>query len=159
MESNLKLLFKFTFVLLLTFTSHAKESDIALRFVNELQLGKNLKSMGLKVSMATQTFRMVTAEVGADKAKSILNVELEKVIKKYQAEWNENLSLSYLDSFSESELLSILELKQKSPHVKKFISSQSTVGSNMRKRSDDLLNQVVAEAIKNSFTKISSKGS
>ncbi|MBU2881992.1 hypothetical protein KO525_05270 [Psychrosphaera sp. B3R10] len=130
-----------------------------LQFVQELKLGNNLKAMGLKVSLNTETYRIIKSEVGDKKAKEILLIELNKSINKYQKEWDKNLSSAYDEVFKDNELKSILELKQKSPYAKKFIESQRKVGESMQNRSGDLLNKVVAEAIKNAFSKVVKKGS
>ena len=150
---------KFFLAVIISFPALSKELNVPLQFVQELKLGNNLKAMGLKVSLKTETYRIIKSEIGDKKAKEILLIELNKSINKYQKEWDTNLSLAYDEVFKDNELKSILELKQKSPYAKKFIDSQRTVGKSMQSRSGDLLNKVVAEALKNAFSKVVKKGS
>ena len=130
----------------------ASPTEEALRFVEAMKLGNNIKVLSFRAAQRTNTFAIMQNNIGYEKAKAALTNELNKSISKHQAQWNQNLALAYLEYFTPEELNSISQEKQSSPHAKKFITSQSKVGASMQKTSKGLLEKIITEAVKNAYT-------
>ncbi len=144
-------------ILAMLISSHAlasNESD-ALWFVQEAGLGHNFSTMMTSVAVKTQTYQMIASDIGKDRAAALVNEHINRVVLKYQNEWNVNLANSYLEHFSVEELHSILREKSKSPYFKKFRGKQRAVGANMKDRSSELLEKAVTEAMQAVFSESS----
>lgn len=139
-------------ILLLAYPSKgASTEQDAITFIEQTGLGNNLSSFALKTAIRTQTFGVITAELGQTKGYSLVQKHVEKSVKTHQEEWNRNLALSYLDHFSAAELKSILKEEEASPYVDKLRVKQGEVGASMQKRSTELLKAVVTEAMQNAY--------
>ena len=146
-------------VIILTFFLSAsaclasEASDAALSMVKALALGNNLGQIGLRVATTTQTFRMIAQKLGHEKATVFVKEDLEKVLPKYQEQWNKNLAQSYAEHFNSTELRSIANEKQSSQYFSKFKSKQSEVGRSMQDKSTAVLTDFVTEAMNRSFAR------
>ncbi len=130
----------------------ASPTNEALRFVETMKLGNNVKALSFSAAQRTNTFAIMKSNIGAIKAKEALTKELKKSIAKHQRQWNHNLAQAYFEHFTPEELNSISQEKKNSPYAKKFIANQRKVGASMQKSSKGLLEEIVTEAMKNAYT-------
>lgn len=131
--------------------SAASPKEEAIQFITEFGVGNNLKALAAKTAMGTQTFRIILAEVGKDDAKHFVVPALEESVSKYQDAWNATLATAYLEYFTEEQLKSVRETKQKSPYFKAIGEKQELIGRYMEENAKPLLVKIVAEAMKNAY--------
>ena len=93
----------------------------------------------------------------SSEAEKLLEKHLRKSTKERQAEWNANLTKSYLAFFSESELVSIANELKNSPYAEKFEGKRPVVDKYMREISTETLKSNLNEALKNTFTEFNNK--
>ena len=140
------------FVLLLSSLAMAAPEDDALAFVEATGVGKNLPHMAIMVASNMQTYRTMVKDIGEEKANFLTKKHIQEAVDKYKKQWDRNLAQSYLEFFSAEELNSIVSEKYNSPYFNKFRSKQNEVGTSMQKRSGQLLQNIVSEAMTNAFT-------
>lgn len=133
-------------VLLASFAS-AASPDVALKMVQQLSLGTNFTDLATRAASSTQTWRMIEAAVSPAKAKELLAKQLQLTLPKYQAEWNNNLALSYAEVLTDQEMISLTQYGRNSPYVDKLGSVGREVGAKMQARSTDLLTKATTEVI------------
>src|SRR5258706_5815915 len=78
----------------------ADAETAALEMVKKLRLGDNMRAIGLQAASRTQTYLIITKNVGPERARSIVTEELEKAAPKYQGQWDKNLASAYAPLFS-----------------------------------------------------------
>lgn len=141
------------FMFLASIALTSETDSVALEFVEELRLGRNLSAMALRVASNSQTYRMVAKEAGEKAAWKSLQKEIAAVSAKYQDEWNQNLAFVYGEQFTVEQLKSVMDKKQQSPHFSEMGKKQAEIGAAMQERSNGLLTRVVAEALENLYTR------
>ena len=149
-----KLVITLTLVLLLPISVHASPENDAVKFVESIGAGKNLKVLSSRVARNTTTYRIMIAKADKEKVNRILKKELNKSIKNNQLQWNKYLAKAYLEHFTSEELNSLTNEKKKSPYRKKLIKNQRNVGLSMQKISKKLLNAVVTNALTNTYKSV-----
>lgn len=149
MFKNIKIIF---IAMLVCSAVNASQEDDAIKFVESTEPEINLKYLSVQAARNTSTFRMIVNKVGKEKAKNLLNSELDKSIIKYQNQWNRHLAHVYLEYFTPDELSSLTMDKGKSPYSGKLVKNQKEVGASMKKQSSKLLTTVVTEAVTNSYS-------
>jgi hypothetical protein len=122
-------------------------SNPALAMIERFKMGSNLEVMAVQVAKKTVTYTMVEKKFGATEAPSVVSQEIKKLLPVYQERWNQNLAKAYALHLSPEELRSLAETGNQSPHVKKLLSVQTVVGSEMQKISSTLLTDFVTEAL------------
>ena len=126
-------------------------------FVEKLNLGRNFYDMSFNAAQLTTTYLGIASEIGKPEAEKLLEKHLRKSTKERQAEWNANLTKSYLAFFSESELVSIANELKNSPYAEKFEGKRPVVDKYMREISTETLKSNLNEALKNTFTEFNNK--
>jgi hypothetical protein len=77
--------------------------------------------------------------------------EIHRLVQKYQAQWDANLASAYSNHLTPTELQSLAKNGKSSPYIENLKQAQPLVGDDMKKTSSDILNQLVTEALTNSF--------
>jgi len=134
-------------MLTLSVAAWATPEDDAINFVQETKLGNNLAPMAVRIAITSESYQAIVADLGEEEAQKLVGKHLKSSVESHQAEWNKNLASSYLEFFSAEELNSLLSEKAESPHFAKFKGQQLDVGTSMQKKSTDLLEKVVDEAM------------
>ena len=149
-----KLAIILTFVLLSPFNVYASPESDAVKFIEAIGAGKNLKILSSRVARNTTTYRVMIAKAGAKKVNRLLKKELKESIKNHPSQWNKNLAKAYLEHFTVKELNSLTNEKQKSPYRKKLVKNQRKVGISMQRISKKLLNTVVTKALTSTYKSV-----
>lgn len=125
----------------------AATDEEGMRFVQTLKVGNNLPVIAMQVGKSTQTYRLIEMQLGQVQANQVLREEVNAALPRYQTQWDRNLGKSYAEAFSSQELNSLIAEKDKSPHYNKLRASQAAVGESMQKRSMEMMNALVTEAL------------
>ena len=128
-------------------TVFAASPGVALQMVQTQGLGSNFAALATNAASASQSYRMMEARVTAPKAKALLAEHIQKVLPKYQPQWDRNLALSYAEVLSDAEMTSISREGRNSPYAGRLTASARDVGSRMQSRSGDLLTKAATEAL------------
>jgi len=128
--------------------------DAASVFVSHFQMGKDLQKIAVAASSRTQTYRMVEATLGAEKARVVVSNEIGKVLPKYQTQWNQNLAKAYANYLTAEELTSLAEQGRNSKYFSKLRSMQPAIGSDMKALSEPILIELVTTALSNVFASL-----
>lgn len=122
-------------------------SDVALQLVEKYRFGENLRGMSYEVSARTETYGMIVAKVGEQKAKQRVHQEIDKLIPEYQPQWNRNLAQAYAHYMSVEKLQSIVDEGQRSQYSDEFRAKQNDIGALMQSKSTGLLNDLLTKAM------------
>jgi hypothetical protein len=129
------------------------EDNAALTMVKKFGLGKNLVSMSYLVAFNTQTYKIITSDIGETKAQALVKSEINVLLPKYQEQWNQNLAATYTLFFNDTELDSLKNEGQSSKYFSKVKEEQNDIGANMQQKSNELLQALVSEAMLAAFSK------
>ncbi len=135
----------------------ASSEDIALTLIQKYRFGQNLAPISYQVASQTQTYRMIVNKVGEQKAQSIVKSEIDKLIPKYQNQWNKNLASSYAQVISPEKLQSLVEEGPSSKYSGELKTRQSEIGPLMQSKSTGLLNEMLTKAMASAFSQITPK--
>lgn len=119
--------------------------------VQNLRLGENISGMSYRYAARTLAYRNIVRSVGLDEAAVIVKEEIRRIRPKYQERWNRNLAAAYAESLPPNELESIAQMGRASPFVDKLSALRNEVGRSMQEKSTGLLNEILAEALKNAL--------
>ena len=95
---------------------------------------------------------MVAEKYGASQAPAVIARQIRALLPNYQDLWNENLAASYSAHLSQDELRSLATLGSESPYAQRFLAVRGAVSSDMRTRSEPLLNELVTKALVNAVS-------
>ncbi|WP_439599109.1 hypothetical protein [Falsiroseomonas sp.] len=129
----------------------AQDQAVALDAVRRLGLGRNLSLLAVQAGMRTQTYGMVAAQLGPDRAGALLTQHIQQAAPRYQEAWDRNLAAAHLERLTAPELASLAELGPRSPVVPKWMAEQGAIGTAMQARSSDLLQRMLAEVLAGIF--------
>ena len=130
---------------------------VDIDYVQKEKLGSNLKAFSQRAVKNSQTYKMIVSEIGQKDTERLVNRELELIISKYQSKWDSNLAKAYSEYISQTEITSLYNEGNKSPHINKLNKNRRNIGLAMQKLSTPLLQSVVSEALKNSYNKAVNK--
>ncbi|MGY0635248.1 hypothetical protein [Luteimonas sp. A478] len=126
--------------------------DPAFALVNKLNMGSNLEMMAYQVAKSTHTYGLVAQKHGADRAESIVKMEIKEALPQYQKRWDKNLASAYSKHLSADELHSLVTQGASSPYASKFMSVRGAVAADMKNQSTALLNELVITALSKSVS-------
>ncbi|WP_439879553.1 hypothetical protein [Pseudomonas prosekii] len=66
-------------------------------FVNQAQIGRNLRGIALTVATQTVSFTTLAAVLGRADASSAVSKEIDALLPKYQPKWDENIAQAFED--------------------------------------------------------------
>lgn len=135
----------------------ASSEDIALKLVQKYNFGQNLSVLSYQAAKNSQIYQIIVSEVGEKKAQSMVKSELNKLIPKYQAQWNENLASAYAQVLSGEKLQSLFDKGRSSQYASELKTKQTEVGPIMQSKSNKLLVEMVAQAMTSAFGQIAPK--
>jgi len=123
-------------------------------YIVKENLGSNLTNFAYRTAQVTQTYKIIQSKVGKSEAKAIIEKELDKAIKIYQQQWNDNFALAHSEHLSIKEINSLYYNGKYSPYSEKRSKLQSKIGTTMQSLSKDLLTKVVSEALQDAYKKV-----
>jgi len=134
----------------------AQEVDCASNAIKALRLGGGFFILSNQLAKATTTYRNLQANLGEQKANALIASELVESVKKYQSQWDTNLTQAWAPLMTCDEFKSLSEYRQQSPYARKFVSLNDKAGAAMQAQSQPLLNTAVSEALARAWTKAQS---
>jgi hypothetical protein len=129
----------------------------ATEFVQQRQLGRNLKTLAGAVAANTQTYAMLVSKIGAGGAQALVGQELDAYIGQYQGKWDSNLAQIYARHFTPEELRSLASEGRNSRFLNKLVSKQEAIGAEMESQSKPILSSYVSAALNSAFQKAPQK--
>lgn len=129
----------------------------AAEFVQQRQLGRNLKTLAGTVVVRTQTFAILVSRVGVGGAQALVSKELDVYVGQYQGKWDSNLAQIYAQHFTAEELRSLASEGRSSRFVNKLASKQDVIGTEMERQSKPILTSYVTAALNSAFEKVAQK--
>ena len=126
----------------------------SIDYIVKAKTGSNLTKLAYKVAKTTQTYRINDSKVGGVEANKILERELDRVIVKYQQQWNQNLANAHSEYLSAEEINSLYYNGKNSPYFEKLLNLQRKIGESMQGKSKELLTKIVGEAMQGAFKKL-----
>jgi len=140
-----------------TISVAANSEDIALTLVEKYRFGQNLAPISYQAASQTQTYQMIVNKVGEQKAKTIVKSEIDKVIPKYQGQWNKNLASAYAQVISPEKLQFLVDEGPSSKYSGDLKAKQNEIGPLMQSKSTALLNEMLIKAMTSAFNQIAPK--
>ncbi len=140
-----------------TASAATEPSSSALTLVKGARLGNNLPGLAMQVAKSTVTYKSIESSVGTERAKQIVQEEIDKARPAYQEQWDKNLAASYAETLSAEELESLAGNPKSSPYVSKMLANQGAIGQRMQAKSSGLLAALLSEALNKAFAKITHK--
>ena len=131
-------------------TAYAKApaAEAAREFVVKSQAGANLGQIALSAAMRTNTYGLLTAQVGSQQAEKSVTAAIKGLLPKYQPQWDQHLVEAYSQSFSAKELASLASEGRESKYADKVMSKQPDIGKAMQASARPVLIELVTEALK-----------
>jgi hypothetical protein len=126
-------------------------------FVNQAQIGRNLRGIALTVATQTVSFTTLAAKLGRADASSAVSQEIDALLPKYQPQWDENIAQAFEKTFSEEELSSLALEGRSSRYASKVREQQNKIGMAMESSSKPILTEMVSEALNAALSKQSLK--
>lgn len=121
----------------------------ALDFVTTQRIGNNLAQMAFAVASRTQTFQILSKELGLAEARKRVEQEIAALAPGYQEQWDKNLAATYAKHFSPEELASLTADGPRSQYASKLASMQKVVGDDMRAASQPMLTEMLKVVLQN----------
>jgi hypothetical protein len=122
-------------------------------FVNQAQIGRNLRGIALTVATQTVSFTTLAAKLGRADASSAVSQEIDALLPKYQPQWDENIAQAFEKTFSEEELSSLALEGRSSRYASKVREQQNKIGMAMESSSKPILTGMVSEALNAALSK------
>ncbi|MBV7535290.1 hypothetical protein KW842_05870 [Duganella sp. sic0402] len=129
----------------------------AAEFVQQRQLGRNLKTLAGTVAVNTQTYAILVSKLGAGSAQALVSKELDAYIGQYLGKWDGNLAQIYARHFTAEELRSLASEGRNSRFMNKLASKQEVIGAEMEGQSKPILSSYVSAALNSAFQKAPQK--
>jgi hypothetical protein len=122
-------------------------------FVNQAQIGRNLRAIALTVATQTVSFTTLASKLGRADASSAVSQEIDALLPKYQPQWDENIAQAFEKTFSEEELSSLALEGRSSRYASKVREQQTKIGMAMESSSKPILTEMVSEALNAALSK------
>jgi hypothetical protein len=133
--------------------------EAALNFVVKQNAGGNLLALAKAAARRTQTFSMLAAKLGKERASALVDEQIVAVIPEYQPTWYRKMASVYATYFSEGELKSLAEDGLKSKYAAKWDAQRDKIGADIRANSQYILSRLLARALENAVIKAGGLGS
>ena len=129
----------------------APASPAALEFAQTMQAGRQLRAFMRGIATHTVTIQGTVAKYGADKVTPVLERNIEEEAIKHDAEWANNLALSYEEYLTDDELRSLAKNTAQSPFVPKLKEVMPQAGASMKRRSEALVTAAATQVVMVTF--------
>jgi hypothetical protein len=139
--------------------SSGDANEAAVNFVVKQNVGGNLFGLAKAAARRTQTFSMLAAKLGKDRASTLVDEEIAALVPAYQPAWYRKMADVYAGYFSEDELRSLAKDGTASQYAAKWDSQRERIGADVRANSQYILSQLISRALENAVIKVGGLGS
>ncbi|MFM9384493.1 hypothetical protein [Pseudomonas sp. UV AK001] len=125
----------------------------AKAFVNQAQIGRNLRGIALSVAKQTVSFTTLAGKLGRADASVAVSKEIDALLPRYQSRWDENIAQALEKTFTAEELSSLASEGRSSQYAEKVREQQDKIGMAMESSSKPILTEIVSEALNSALSK------
>lgn len=125
----------------------------AKAFVNQTQIGRNLRGIALSVAKQTISFTTLAGKLGRADASVAVSKEIDALLPRYQSRWDENIAQAFEKTFTAEELSSLASEGRSSKYAEKVREQQDKIGMAMESSSKPILTEIVSEALNSALSK------
>jgi hypothetical protein len=134
-------------------------TQAALDFVVNQNAAGSLLGLAKAAARRTQTFALLVAKLGRERAATLVDGQIGALIPEYQSAWNRRMASVYAVYFSEDELKSLAKEGTQSQYAAKWDAQREEIGADVRANSQSILSRLIAEALENAVIKAGGVGS
>lgn len=125
----------------------------AKAFVNQTQIGRNLRGIALSVAKQTVSFTTLAGRLGRADASVAVSKEIDALLPRYQSRWDENIAQAFEKTFTAEELSSLASEGRSSKYAEKVREQQDKIGMAMESSSKPILTELVSDALNAALSK------
>jgi hypothetical protein len=100
---------------------------------------------------------MALSQLGSEVVAVVFDAEIDNAVRKYSADWQRNLALSWTPLMTDEELGSLSTAGAQSPYTDKYLELRTQAGATMQSLSQDLFQKILGEVISNTVENLSPK--
>jgi hypothetical protein len=100
--------------------------------VSKFELGADFKKLLEYDFVHSDSYKKGIEEFGEEELKNRINISLQKMVSKYQGNWNAIIEKEYLKALNEKEILSLVSDAEESLSYPKFLKVRSNIENRYR---------------------------